>query len=91
MGKWWKSKGGDTLLDDSVRVADLDHFVSSEQTGTGGAQNVAHGLGSAPGLVLAVPSDLTGGVYVVSYGTHTATNCVLTVTSGEKFKVFALL
>lgn len=73
--------------------AGLAIFVSTEQTGTGSAQNVAHGLGVAPSKVLVAPTDTspaTAGVYTVTEGTHTTTNVVVTVTSGKKFKVLAL-
>ena len=74
----------------AAALATAAMFLSTEQTGTGSAQNVAHGMGVTPTTVVAIPSNLTGGVYVVTYGTHTSTNCVLTVTSGEKFVVMAL-
>ena len=67
-------------------------FFSTEQTGTGASQNVAHGLGIKPRGVVVWPTDLTPatvGSYSVVEGTHAATNVVLTVTSGKKFKVFA--
>lgn len=64
-------------------------FKSTEQTGNGSPQNIAHGLGVAPSLVLVIPSNLTGGAYVVVEGTHTSTNVVVTVTSGEKYLVVA--
>ena len=64
-------------------------FLSTEQTGTGSAQNVAHGFGVTPSKVFAIPSDITGGAYTVAYGTHDATNCVVTVTTGEKYRVVA--
>jgi predicted RecA/RadA family phage recombinase len=63
-------------------------FKSTEATGTGSAQNIAHGLGVAPSLVIIFPSDAsvaTAGVYVVTEGSHTSTNVVVTVTSGKKF------
>lgn len=62
---------------------------SPEQTGTGAPQNVAHSLGSIPVLFYAVPSNLTGGAYVVSSESADATNVILTVTAGEKFRVVA--
>ena len=65
--------------------------LSAEVTGTGSSQNTAHGLGATPTIVVAIPSNLTGGPYVVTYGTHDATNAVCTVTSGEKYRVLALL
>ncbi len=64
-------------------------FLSTEQTGNGSAQNVAHGLGSTPSLVFVVASNLSGGPYVVTYGTHTSTDAVVTVTTGEKYRVVA--
>lgn len=64
-------------------------FLSTEQTGNGSEQSVAHGLATVPALVFAVPSDLTGGAFVVAYGTHTTTNALVTVTSGEKYRIVA--
>jgi len=64
-------------------------FKSTVQTGTGSAQNVAHGLGVVPSLVLIIGYDLTGGAYVVTEGVHTSTNVVVTVTNGEKYVVIA--
>lgn len=67
-------------------------FKSSEQTGTGSSQNVAHGLGVTPSLVIFEYTDLTpatAGSAAVTEGTHDATNVVVTVTSGKKFKVIA--
>lgn len=64
-------------------------FKSTEQTGSGSAQTVAHGLGSTPALYYAIPSNLTGGAYVVSAESADATNVTLTVTNGEKYKVVA--
>lgn len=77
----------------SVTAAKLALFQSTEQTGTGSAQNVAHGLGVIPGLIFYYPTDTapaTAGVYTVVEGTHTTTNVVLTVTTGKKFKVVAI-
>ena len=67
-------------------------FVSAEQTGNGSAQNIPHGLARVPSLVLVVPTDTapaTAGVYTVTEGSHDAVNCVVTVTSGKKYKVLA--
>jgi len=62
-------------------------FFASQQTGTGASQSIAHGLGAVPAGVMCVPTD--GGT--VTYGTHTATNVVVTVTAGNKFDVLAWL
>jgi predicted RecA/RadA family phage recombinase len=76
----------------AVLFAKAKAFVSTEQTGNGGAQNVAHGLGAVPSAVLIVPTDLapaTTGQYTATEGAHTGTNVVVTVTTGKKYKVFA--
>jgi hypothetical protein len=78
----------------AVTVAKMSVFKSSEQTGTGSAQNIAHGLGVTPGLVIVYPTDTspaTEGVYAMTEGTHTSTNVVVTVTTGKKFKVVAFV
>lgn len=73
----------------AAALATASMFFSTEQTGTGSAQNVAHGFGAVPTLAFVIPSDLTGGAFTVAYGTHTTTNVVVTVTAGEKFRVVA--
>jgi len=80
------------LADLAVTTAKMAIFKSAEQTGTGSAQNVAHGLVTVPGLVLVYPTDTspaTAGAYTMTEGTHTATNVVVTVTTGKKFIVVA--
>jgi hypothetical protein len=67
-------------------------FVSSEQTGTGANQNVAHTLGVIPRHALAIPTDLTPatvGQYVAVAGTHTTSNIVFNVTLNKKYVVVA--
>jgi hypothetical protein len=67
-------------------------FKSAIQTGNGAAQNIAHGLGRVPTFVMVVPIDLTPatvGAYAVVEGAHDATNCVVTVTTGKTYRVFA--
>lgn len=76
----------------TLGLAGAGVFVSAEQTGNGGAQNVAHGLGVAPSKVVVVPTDLTPatvGQYSAVEGAHDATNVVVTVTNGKKYKVIA--
>lgn len=70
-------------------LATAAFFMSEPVTGNGSAQSTAHGFGSIPTLTFAVPVDLTGGVYAVIHGTHTTTNCIFTVTTGEKYRVVA--
>jgi hypothetical protein len=67
--------------------------VSDEVTGNGSAQNFAHGLGVTPSKVFVVFTDLTpatAGSAVVTEGTHTSTNAVVTVTSNKKYRVIAI-
>jgi hypothetical protein len=68
-------------------------FCSTEQTGTGSAQNIAHGLGKTPAKVFVSCTDNSGssGTFTVAEGSHTATNVVVTVTAGAKYKVLAWL
>ena len=68
-------------------------FLSAVQTGTGAQQSIAHGLGAVPAGVLASCADNSGStnVFTVTEGTHTATNVVVTVTTGAKYKVLAWL
>jgi hypothetical protein len=69
-------------------------FVSTEQTGTGAVQNIAHGLAGIPTKVLVSVTDDTAvyGVsgYSIVEGAHDGTNVVVTVTTGVKFKVLAM-
>ena len=64
-------------------------FLSAEITGDGSAQSTAHSLATVPTLVFAIPSDITGGAFAVAYGTHTTTNAIATVTTGEKYRIVA--
>lgn len=86
-GSDWYAVG--VLYAKAQSIAPAGVFLSAEQTGNGAPQNVAHGLGVTPSLVFAIPSDHTGGVFAIVYGTHTSTNAVVTVTSGEKYRVVA--
>jgi hypothetical protein len=72
-------------------------FESTEQTGTGASQNVAHGLGRAPRLVIVTATeghDGAGGAGTqaadIAYGVHTSTNVVVTVSNGAKFRAVAV-
>lgn len=81
----------DTAVDDAIEKG---WFVSAEQTGTGSAQNIAHTLGVVPSKVVVIPTDLTPatvGQYSAVQGTHTAANCIVTVTTGKKYVVQAFV
>ena len=82
------SIGATQLANQAVTKAKAKVFISTSQTGTGASQNVAHGLGVVPSLVLVAPLTLTS-PYSCVEGTHTNTNVVVTVTSGATFKVLA--
>ena len=67
-------------------------FKSTEQTGIGMLQDVAHGLGASPSLVLIFTTYLAAGLaagHNIAEGTHDATNVKVTVTTGAKFIVYA--
>lgn len=68
-------------------------FSSTEQTGTGASQNIAHGLAVIPRAVIFYATDLDAALaagYVVTPGTHTSTNVVVTVTNLRKFRCVAI-
>lgn len=72
-------------------------FASTEQTGTGASQDIAHGLGSTPSLVWWSISDAAAGlaagpppVLSLVPGAHDATNIKMTVSTGVKFHVYAV-
>lgn len=83
----WSVKSGAK----AVGIASGSKFVSTEQTGTGSSQNVAHGLGTTPSVVWWSLSGPSGGADTVTPGSHDATNLKFTVTSGVKFYAFAIL
>lgn len=78
------------VADKSITAAKMALFVSDEQTGTGSAQTIAHGLGVTPSKVIIVPTNVPSGGYAVTEGTHGTTNVSVTVTTGAKFKVVAI-
>lgn len=74
----------------SISADELAMFVSTEQTGNGSAQNVAHGLGTTPTTVLVVPSLNKDGADCSWAFTKGSTNVVVTATSGAKYFVLAI-
>lgn len=77
----------------AVTAAKALVFVSTEQTGNGSEQSVAHGLAAAPSKVLIVPTEVPDAAaetgFDIAEGTHTSTNVLVTVTSTVKYKVLA--
>lgn len=72
----------------AVTAAKALVFQSTEQTGTGSNQNIAHGLAVTPTVVMWSLTDAPAGAFTVVPGTHTSTNVILNATSGLKFVVF---
>ena len=79
-----------------IRGSERSEFLSTVQTGTGSAQNVAHGLKRTPTRVrfyIMAGHNGAGGsgtqCPAISPGTHTDTNVVVTVTAGATFLVDA--
>tara|TARA_R110002074_G_scaffold62000_1_gene149530 strand:- start:138 stop:470 length:333 start_codon:yes stop_codon:yes gene_type:complete len=80
------------LADDSVEGRTVDYYKSpADVTGTGGALNIAHGLGRSPLLVIVIPvNNTTGNTLSIVEGSHDATNVVVTAPATTKFRVVAL-
>jgi hypothetical protein len=91
------AKVADAAIDSSdkvvagvLRATDMKVFVSTEQTGTGAEQDIAHGLGAVPTKVFAAAQNVGAAeAYALAYGTHDATNVKMTVTADVEFIVFA--
>ena len=81
--------GALTLASAIVTVAKAKVFFSTEQTGNGNPQNVAHGLGATPAGVLVVPSDCPDSAWALVQGAHDGTNVVVTATNLLKYYVMA--
>lgn len=77
-------------LEDSIatKQSSAGIFVSDEETGTGSEQSIAHGLGVIPSKVIVAIQTTAGAVSIVE-GTHTDEDILVTVTSGDTFKVLA--
>lgn len=75
----------------SIQASKLDYFKSTVQTANGSEQSIAHTLGRTPSLVLVIVQDdnAVADVAIVE-GTHTSTNCLVTITSAVDYIVFAL-
>lgn len=71
-------------------LATASMFLSTEQTGTGSEQDIAHGMGAIPTISLAFFTELDGNAADLAYGTHTSTNVKITATSGQKYRVLAI-
>lgn len=79
------------LADNAVQGRTVDYYKSpADVTGTGGALNIAHGLGRSPLLVIVIPvNNTTGNTLSIVEGSHDATNVVVTAPTTTKFRVVA--
>jgi len=79
----------------AITAEDMDIFESTEQTGDGEAQNVAHGFkdasgsGVAPSIVFIELTSVPDGGATVTYSKGTA-NVIVTATTGAKYVVHAI-
>ena len=79
------------IKDATVAAADINIFVSAVLVGTGSAQTFAHGLGATPTKTIVGVINFGASVAVdVVEGTHTATDCVVTATTGVKYQILAI-
>jgi hypothetical protein len=80
--------GTPQLAANAVTGAKMLKFFANGKTGTGSSQSIPHGMGVVPSFV---SCPLTGSTasQAVTYGTHTTTNIVVTVTTGATFDVIA--
>jgi len=74
----------------TIEAGKISYFKSASTTGTGGAQNIAHGLGRVPALVIVIPQTNSATNVSIIEGTHTSTNVVVTVPNTTTFRVVAL-
>lgn len=64
-------------------------FISTQQTGTGVEQSIAHGMGVTPRGVLVALMGHGAVAVAVTEGAHDATNIKVTVTNAVTYKVVA--
>ncbi len=78
------------IANSTIQAGKISFFKSTEQTGTGSEQNIAHGLGRTPALVIVFPTEGDGNAFDIAEGTHDSTNIKITTGAAVKFKVIAL-
>ena len=97
-GRHWKVGGivdstitSAEIANATIKAEDTKIFVSAVLVGTGSAQTFNHGLGAVPTKTIVGVINFGASVAVdVVEGTHTATDCVVTCTSGVKYKILAI-
>lgn len=76
-------------LNEKITADRLSIFQSTEQTGNGSSQSIAHGLGVAPSKVIIALSSIPSGGASYTY-TTSATNVNVTATNNAKYFVMAI-
>lgn len=74
-------------------IAAASVYQSAEQTGTGSEQIFAHGLVTTPGVIWATLTELPvalGAGADIAYGAPSTTELRITVTSGIKYRLYAI-
>jgi len=97
-GRFWTEGGlndstvtSADIKDATVAAADINIFVSAVLVGTGSAQTFNHGLGVVPSKTFLSVINFGASTAVdVVEGTHTATDCVVTCSSGVKYQILAI-
>lgn len=81
----------------NAAAAPVTGFQSTQQTGTGTQQTLAHGLGVVPSKVIveldyipALADVVTQPTTFITQGTHTSTNVLITALLNAKYRVLAL-
>lgn len=76
------------LAANTIQSGKVSFFKSTEITGTGAEQDIAHGLARTPGFVSWMITQAGDGDTIVE-GTHDGTNIKLNFPATTKIKVFA--
>ena len=98
-GRHWKVGGivdstitSAEIANATIKAEDTKIFVSAVLVGTGSAQTFSHGLGATPTKTITGIINFGASTAVdLVEGTHTSTNCVVTCTSGVKYKIWAMV
>lgn len=80
----------DDLTNSTLQAGKMSFFKSTEQTGTGAEQSIAHGLGRTPVLVLVIPTKVQLATDTFVTGVADGTNVKATVSLNSKYIVVAL-
>lgn len=84
---WTYKQDGSLTLPGALILHAGDYFQSTEQTGNGMAQTVAHGLGRAPNIAIATMTNVVAAA-TISW-TSDATNVTVTASNTLKYIVTA--